>query len=268
MKEERGDWSMAPYQKWSEIDGVVKEITELDGSGPRDRTFQIRKNDLSVGIVLAQRRNIEFVHGFGFGERIKTIDSVVRAGNIRILRGTIQMWSDDISKFRIELGDDLLVKKATIDLDVEGNLTRYEVTTKGTAHGHGFVFAATGHFKRIALGLKSVKNFEARVTDEFTIQFNDARFHLRDEEYKRRILMEITPGTQVNDYILNKVYRVERNNTITNLGPAVPKEKVICSAPPTTRNRWFTGTAGSSDSLISELIDCEYQCRSRGKRAS
>jgi hypothetical protein len=36
--------------------------------------------------------------------------------------------------------------------------------------------------------------------------------------------MEITPGTRVNDYILNKVYRLERDNTITDLGRAVPKK--------------------------------------------
>ena len=132
MKKESGDWSMAPYQKWSEIDGVVKEIIELGGSGPGDRTFEIRKNDEPVGIVGGQRREIEFAHGFGFGERIKTIDSVVRAGNIRIIRGTIQLWSEDVSTFRIELGDDLLVKKATINVDAEGNLTRYEITTEGS----------------------------------------------------------------------------------------------------------------------------------------
>ena len=224
MKNESGDWSIAPYQKWGVSEGVVREMTELAASGPRDRTFVIRKSDDHVWIVWGQRMEIEFVHGFGFGERIKTIDSVVRAGNTRILQGTIQLWSEDVSTFRIELGDDLLVKRATIDVDAEGNLTRYEITTEGTTDRHGFVFASSGHFKRIALGLKISKNFEPSVTNEFFTKFNDARFRLRDEEYKRRILIEITPGTQVNDYILNKVYRLERDNTITDLGRAVPKK--------------------------------------------
>jgi hypothetical protein len=223
LKHESGTWSLTPYQKWSDVGGIVKEITELAGSGPRDRTFVIRKSDERVGIVWEQRMEIEFVHGFGFGERIKTIDSILRAGNTRILRGTIQLWSEDVSTYRIELGDDLLVKKATINVDAAGNLTRYEITTEGTTDRHGFVFASSGHFKRIALGLKISKNFEPSVTHEFSTRFNDARFQLRDEEYKRRILMEITPGTQVNDYILNKVYRLERDNTITDLGRAVPK---------------------------------------------
>ena len=163
---------------------------------------------------------IEFAHGFGFGERIKTIDSIGRAGKIRILQGAIQLWSEDVSTYRIELGDDLL----TINVDAEGNLTRYEITTEGATDRHGFLFAATGHFQRIALGLKKTKDFKPRVTNEYFTKFNDARFRLRDEEYKRRIMIEITPGTQVRDFILNKVYRVERDNTITNLGPAVPKK--------------------------------------------
>jgi hypothetical protein len=224
MKNASGDWSMAPYQKWSEIAGVVSEMTEMPGSGPRDRTFEIRKNDHTAGIVGGQRMEIEFAHGFGFGERIKTIDSLVRAGKIRILQGAIQLWSEDVSTYRIELGDDLLVKKGTINVDAAGNLTRYGITTEGATDRHGFLFAATGHFQRIALGLKKTKDFKPRVTDEFFTKFNDARFHLRDEEYKRRIMIEITPGTQVNDFILNKVYRVERDNSITNLGPAVPKK--------------------------------------------
>ncbi len=112
----------------------------MAGFGPRDRTYEIRKNDLSI--VAEQRRKIEFVHGFGFGERIKTIDSVVRAGKIRIVQGTIQLWEEDVSTYRIELGDDLLVKKATINVDAAGNLTRYEITTEGATDRHGFLFAS------------------------------------------------------------------------------------------------------------------------------
>ena len=163
MKNESGDWSMVPQQKWSDIDGVVTEMRELAGSGPPDRMFEIRKNDQTAGIVGGQRMEIEFAHGFGYGERIKTIDSIVRAGKIRIVQGTILLWEEDVSTYRIELGDDLLVKKATINVDAAGNLTRYEITTEGATDRHGFLFAATGHFQRIALGLKKTKDFKPRV---------------------------------------------------------------------------------------------------------
>ena len=226
LKHEKGTWSVTPYQKWGQIGGVVREIIDRTGSGPGDRTFEIRKNDDdSVSMVSGQRMRIEFVHGFGFGKRIKTISSVIRAGNRRVIQGTIQLWSEDVSTFRIELGDDLLVKKATIDVDANANLTRYEVSTEGAVDRWGFLFAATGHFQRLALGLKNAqeKFVGPHVTDEFSTLFDDARFHLRDEEYKRRIMIEITPGTQVLDYVRNQVYRVEKDITITNIGPAVPK---------------------------------------------
>ncbi len=42
-------------------------------------------------LVLEQRTEIEFSHGFGFGKRITAIDSVVREGNNRIIKGRIQL---------------------------------------------------------------------------------------------------------------------------------------------------------------------------------
>jgi hypothetical protein len=225
VKQESDGWSFVPYQKWGETEGVVREISDSKRSTPGDRTFDIRKRDVPVGSVSEQRMAIEFIHGFGFGKRIKTIESIVREGTMRIIRGTIQIWWEDVSTFRVELGDDLLVKKARINCDVRGNLTRFEVTTEGAIDRQGFVFARAGHFKRMALGAKNAKERvgEPSVVKEFSAQFDDVRFHLRDDEYTTLIRMEITPGTQVNDYILNKKYRVEKDNTITNLGPAVPK---------------------------------------------
>jgi len=216
-------WSFVPYQKWGETGGVIKEITDSMSDGPYDRMLRIQKGGDPVGILSGQRMEIEFVHGFGFGKRIKRIESDVRAGDTRIIKGTIQIWSEDVSTFRIELGNDLLVRKATIDCDVQGNLTHYEVTTEGSIKQLGFVFARTGHFKRIALGLKDARLAEPSVTKEFSAQFADVRFHLKDGEYTFLIRMEITPGTQVNDYISNKVYRLEKDNSITDLGKAVPK---------------------------------------------
>jgi hypothetical protein len=225
VKNESGGWSLTPYQKWGETEGVVREINDSKGSGPYNRTLHIRKGDAPVGIVSEQRMAIEFVHGFGFGKRIKTIESVVREGNTRILRGTIQIWWEDASTFRIEQGDDLLVKKALIDCDVRGHLTRFEVTTEGAIDRQGFVFARTGHFRRLAMGTKDANppDYEPGVSKEFSTQFDDVRFRLGDDEYKALIRMEITPGTQVNDDISNKVYRLEKDNTITDLGQAVPR---------------------------------------------
>ncbi len=176
-------------------------------------------------IIPEQRMEIEFVHGFGFGKRIKKIESIVRAGNKSVLKGTIQIWLEDVSTFAIELGDDLLVKRAAIDCDVEGNLTHFDLTTDGAALQQRFLLAKTGHFKRLTLGLNRDKKPTAKpiVDREFSSQFVNVKFHLTDQEYETLTKMEITPGTQVWDEIANKSYRVEKDSTITDLGHAVYK---------------------------------------------
>ena len=154
---------------------------------------------------------IEFVHGFGFGGRIKTIDSLAREGDRRILKGEIQIWSEDVSTYRIELGDDLLVKKARIDCNVDGNLTHFDVDTDGAVERNGFTFAATGHFRRTWMGnvnktkYPKLRDTSPRVDKEFSSHFDDARFHLPDAEYQAFIKFEIAPVTQVNDSIKNTV---------------------------------------------------------------
>jgi hypothetical protein len=223
-KQNRTTW-VSPYHKWGETGGVFREISDIEGSGGIDFIFETRKWGGPVGIVSEQRMTIEFVHGFGFGKRIKTIESVVREGNRRILKGTIQVWAEDISTFVIELGDDLVVKKAVIDCDVGGNLTRFEITTEGAIERQGFVFARTGHLMRTAMGMKNARKMvpETNVTDEFSSRFVAVRFNLRDDVYKTLTRIEVTPGTLVRDYISNKVYQVEKDNTITDHGHAVAK---------------------------------------------
>jgi len=210
------------YQRWSDAGNLERELRELN---PDNRLFNIRKRNASMGIIPEQRMEIEFVHGFGFGKRIKKIESIIRKENKWDLKGTIQIWLEDVSTFRIELGDDLLVKRATIDCDVAGNLSHFEVTTEGVVDRQGFVFARSGHFRRLALGIKKDDKPAAKpsVDKEFSAQFVDVKFNLKDDEYKTFIKMEITPGTQVWDEITNKCYRVEKDNTITSLGHAVHK---------------------------------------------
>jgi hypothetical protein len=48
LKQEKDNWSVTPYQNWGQIGGVVREIIEMTGSGPGNRTFEIRKNDDSA----------------------------------------------------------------------------------------------------------------------------------------------------------------------------------------------------------------------------
>lgn len=219
--ESRG-WTLVPYHKQRQRADVVGMISDSKTGSGNDRFLEIREKGGPVGILDEKRMAIAFAHGFGFGTRIKSIESVVREGDRRILRGAIQIWWEDVSTFRIELGDDLLVKRAEIDCDVKGHRTRFEVATEGAIERHGFVFARTGHFKRMTLVPQAGKfTPEPRVAEEFSSRFDDAKFALKDDEYDTLTRLETTPGTEVRDYVTNQKYRLERDNTIKDLGPAV-----------------------------------------------
>jgi hypothetical protein len=217
--ESRG-WDWMPYSRRSQVGDVVREISDSKGSSGHDRFLSIRKHDVPVGVIDEERMAVVFTHGFGFGTRIKSIDSVIRAGDRRILQGAIQIWWEDISTFRIELSDDLLVRRAQIDCDVQGLRTRFEVTTEGTIERQGFLFARTGHFRQMTMvgNEDRTKHSAPHGIEEFSARFDDARFPLSDDEYKALTLMEMSPGSEVRDSILNKRYYVEKDGSITDQG--------------------------------------------------
>jgi len=216
--EESRGWNPGAYLKISQMGNVVGMITDTKDPSGLQRLFEIREKGGAVDIPDEKRTAVAFVHGFGFGTRIKTIDSVVREGDRRILTGTIQIWWEDVSTFRIELSDDFLVKRARVDCDTRGHWTRFEVTSEGAIARQGYVFARTGHFQRLNMGWKDAEETASkpRVTEEFSARFDDVRFHLSEEEYTTLTRMELTPGTDVRDSITNTRYRVGKDNTIEN----------------------------------------------------
>ncbi len=210
-----------PYQKWSNGGGLSREIVEV--SSGKEWIMDIRKRDPLGGLFPEQRMEIEFAHGFGFGKRIKEIKTITRAGATQIVEGSINMWDDDVSKFRIELDDDLVVKKAEIDTNTREKLSHFEIRTEGKVERAGFVFAKTGHFKRVSLGIRREGRLqgEPHVVKEFSTTFGDVKFHLNDAQYESLVEMEIPRNSQVNDFVANRRYRVDKDGKIHDLGPAI-----------------------------------------------
>ena len=208
-KEDHSKTRLMPYQKWTNIGGVSREITEDFGSPQQDRIMDIYAGGLPVGIALEQRTEIEFAHGFGFGKRIKEIENITQEEGKTILEGTIQIWWEDISHFKLTLDDNFIVRNAIIESDVKGNMTRFEIETQGTVERKGFVFAESGHFKRISLG--QYKDGEeigkSKIKKEFNLKFTDIKPNLSDEEYRILTQMEITPETYVMDHITQMHYK-------------------------------------------------------------
>ncbi len=213
-----------PHHKWSDAEGLVWHFFE--NKQDDDRALEIRRGESGpVSVVAGKRREVEFSLGFGFGSRIKTITSVTRKDRQLELEGSIQIWLEDVSRFHLSIDEDLVVRNAVIEVDAEGNQTRYDVSTEGSVKVDGFVFARTGHHTRTALGLKNppVKlevPFRPKITDEFYVDFKSAKFQLKDEEYKAFTKMEIPPRTHVTDHVTNRRYFVGENNQIRGKGPA------------------------------------------------
>ena len=151
------DSSFVSHQKWSNAEGLLREF--LDSREYNDRSMSIKSgNPDSLSVVTGQRRAVEFSLGFGFGSLIKSITSVTRKDNELLLEGSIQLWDDDKSSFRLTVDDDLIVRHATIKVEAAGNQTRYDVSTEGSIKSDDFVFARTGHYTRTALGLKQAES--------------------------------------------------------------------------------------------------------------
>ncbi len=214
------------HQKWSDAGGVIREF--LESKEYDDRSMMIKKGGSGpLGAFAAHRREVEFSMGFGFGSRIKTISSVTKKDAQLILEGSILLWDDDVSTFRLSIDQDLVVRNAVIRVEAGGNQTRYDVTTEGSVKDHDFVFARTGHYTRTALGLKNPRGklkvpFKPKITDEFYVDFKSAKFQLEDEEYKTFTKMELPPGTHVTDQVRNKRYSVGKENQPGGVGPVVP----------------------------------------------
>ncbi len=183
-----------PFQKEGIIDGVRHEITDeqLAEGDPSKRVpnsekqYRVSKAPPSWG--RERQMVVEFPFGVGFGKRIKNIDSVKIRGNVRIITGQIQMWTDDVSQFQIELDEAGLVRKATIDSDVKGHHTQFEVKSSGSVRRGGLILAESGTFKRSG-------------QNEFLVEFKSITTNLSDGQYARLAEFRIEPLMQVDDEV-------------------------------------------------------------------
>ena len=201
---------MTPYQKWSNVGGVRRQITRNAESGRGHAMMDINPGGAPVDMAQEQAMEVEFVHGFGFGKRIKQVDRIERDGTRLKVDGTIQIWWEDISRFQLVLGDHFLVRQAAIQSNVKGYRTDFEVKTEGSVTAEGFAFAKSGSFKRIVLGMEVEGKLTAkpRIQKEFQAEFKGVQCNLSNARYEELVAMTPEPGTQVFDHVSDKVYFV------------------------------------------------------------
>ena len=114
VKKSESTRHMTPYQKWSNVGGVRRQITRNAESGRGHATMDINPGGAPVDMAQEQAMEVEFAHGFGFGKRIKQVDRIERDGPRLKVEGTIQIWWEDISRFQLVFDDNFLVRQAAI----------------------------------------------------------------------------------------------------------------------------------------------------------
>ena len=135
--------SFVSHQKWSNAAGLIREF--LESKEYDDRSMKIESGASNpFGNIFGQRREIEFSLGFGYGSRIKTISSVTKKGDQRLLEGSILLWDDDVSTFRLSIDQDLVVRNASIRVEAGGNQTRLRRFDRGFCQSSRFRFCPNG----------------------------------------------------------------------------------------------------------------------------
>lgn len=172
--------------------------------------YTIKPGGLPVDISQEHAMEIEFGHGLGFGKRVKAIETIQRESSGWRIKGSIKIWWEDESQFSMLVDENLIVRNAVIESNVNGNLTRFEIETSGIASSEGFQLAQKGIFRRIAVGrLRDGKMLgKEEILKEFGTEFVSIKPFLTDAEYESLTDMTPSHGMQVEDHIAGVTYFV------------------------------------------------------------
>jgi hypothetical protein len=164
------------------------------------KQYSIEREPATWGIE--RRMEIEFPFGIGFGKRIQKIDSIIVKNGVRIVTGVIKIWSEDISRFEIELDENDLVRKAVIRSDVNGHHTQIESTSKGTVCQGELSLAQSGSYRRGSPWPEQrPKDSPWEYQNDFRLEFRSATLNLSDEQYEKLAEFKIEPLMQVDDEV-------------------------------------------------------------------
>lgn len=205
--------SAVPYSKDGNLNGIQYELVDQQlpegAPGKTDPNYEkqlyIHKLQSPLAGLYDTRMAVEFVHGIGFGKRIKKIDSIKPDKTGWHITGDIKLWVDDDSRFEMELDKDYLVRNAVINANVKGNHTRFIVGTKGTVSNAGLSLASSGSFQRIwqPSQQQSAKGTKPKIIEDFKVEFKKLTLHLSNDQYTQLTTFKIEPLMQVEDSVNN-----------------------------------------------------------------
>ncbi len=206
---------MSSFNKGSNVDGTLRSMNRGQDPGTRgDVTMNVDPGGYPVDVFQEHGMQAKFVHGLGFGERIKVIESITPVKEGYRVSGTMQIWWEDYTTFELLVDSNYLVRKATIDADVNGHRTRFEVTTEGTRTVGDVAIALKGKFRRTN---PDYKHHSKNANDDIQSEFREVSAPLTAEQYKEFATIPEEPLMQVTNRVTKESYVVGEPKSIRKL---------------------------------------------------
>jgi hypothetical protein len=177
---------------------------------------------------------IEMVLGL-IGRRIESVDEVTKSGERTLIRGAIDVWTNDESTYQLVLDENKLIRSVSITARFVGwnegdHYKVYEAKCQGLTTRGNLPFPETGNFKltiyskgpkpirwttspidsesESKLNSYKAKPYKAKVEKESTVKFDGIEYDLSEDRFQGLTDIAITPGTRVNDETKGVTYNV------------------------------------------------------------
>lgn len=225
---------VAASQRWGCVGDESREILAPGSSvaGDHENIVSINRDPDAASIIREQRMEVEFGHGIGFGKRIKTIESVKPAADGFKVTGSMQLFSTDVTRFEIIIDRDFVVRRANIAIDAAGNLTEFDIETKGLAKDSPIRMAASGRYKVTWAGRRVEGKIvgSREVTEDYSFEFLRIKVPLSKEEFEKKLDSLVIPTKSfVLDRVRNERYTIdgEGGRTVVESGYGLPAGRAL-----------------------------------------
>jgi hypothetical protein len=168
-----------------------------------EKQLRVLKMSFALGVLYDSLMAREFTYGIGYARRITEVVSREKKGDRMILRGQIKIWTEDVSDFVIEVDKHGIVRAATINCDVRGNRTRFEVTSEGLVEQNGITLAKRGHFRRLHVPSPEKKDAKPSVSKDFRLELVEVETGIGPMRAGKLMRFELLPLMQYNNDVDN-----------------------------------------------------------------
>ena len=168
-----------------------------------EKQLRVLKMNFSLGVLYDSLMAREFTYGIGYARRITEVASRETKADRVVLRGQIKIWTEDVSDFEIELDKHGIVRKATINCNVRGNLTRFEVTSEGIVELDGLTLAKRGHFRRLHVPPPEKNGAKSSVSKDFRLELVEVETGIGPMRAEKLMRFDLLPLMQYNNDVDN-----------------------------------------------------------------